>query len=68
MCIVGVGLMGGSLALALRSNLQHSNIATFNVSRIIGVSRSAETLNAALATGALDAGTTDLAEGVASAT
>jgi prephenate dehydrogenase len=63
-CIVGLGLMGGSLALALRAALQPS---TFNSVRIIGVSRSAETLNAALAAGALDAGTTDLAEGVVAA-
>ena len=67
MCIIGLGLMGGSLALALRSDVQRSNVPTFYVKRIIGVSRSAETMNAALAAGALDAGTTDLAEGVASA-
>jgi len=66
-CIIGLGLMGGSLALALSSHVERSNVPTFNVRRIIGVSRSAETLNAALASGALDAGTTDLAEGVASA-
>jgi prephenate dehydrogenase len=67
LCIVGLGLMGGSLALALRSDAPRSNASTFNVKRIVGVSRSAATLNAALAAGALDAGTTDLAEGVASA-
>jgi prephenate dehydrogenase len=67
LCIVGLGLMGGSLALALRSDVARSYVPTFNVKRIIGVSRSAETLNAALAAGALDAGTTDLAEGVAAA-
>ena len=66
-CIVGLGLMGGSLALALRSDAATSNVPAFDVKRIIGVSRSAETLNAALAAGALDAGTTDLAEGVAAA-
>ena len=66
-CIVGLGLMGGSLALALRPNVERSNVSTFNVGRIIGVSRSAETLNAALAAGVLDVGTTDLAEGVANA-
>jgi prephenate dehydrogenase len=66
-CIVGLGLMGGSLALALRSDVERPDVPTFNVKRIIGVSRSAETLNAALAAGALDAGTTDLAEGIANA-
>ena len=66
-CIVGLGLMGGSLALALRPNVQRSNIPTFNVSRIIGVSRSVETLHTGAGLGALDAGTTDLAEGVANA-
>jgi prephenate dehydrogenase len=66
-CIVGLGLMGGSLALALRSDVGRSDVPTFNVKRIVGVSRSVETLNAALAAGALDVGTTDLAEGVAAA-
>jgi prephenate dehydrogenase len=66
-CIVGLGLMGGSLALALRSDASRSNVPAFRAKRILGVSRSAETLNAALAAGALDAGTTDLAAGVARA-
>ncbi len=62
--IVGLGLMGGSLALALRAN---PALAAFNVGRIVGVSRSQATLDAALAAGAIDAGTTDLAAGVAEA-
>ncbi len=53
-CIIGLGLMGGSLALALsRAHI-----------RIIGVSRRPETLAAAQAAGAINAGTTDLADGV----
>jgi prephenate dehydrogenase len=65
-CIVGLGLMGGSLALALRAN---PAAPTFNVGclRLVGVSRSQATLDAALAAGAVDAGTTDLAAGVAAA-
>lgn len=56
--------MGGSLALALRADLQSS---TFNLGRIIGVSRSKETLAAARASGAVDDVTVDLAAGVAEA-
>jgi prephenate dehydrogenase len=67
LCIVGLGLMGGSLALALRPDVERSKVPAFNVGRIIGVSRSAETLHAALTSGALDAGTTELTEGVATA-
>jgi prephenate dehydrogenase len=55
--IIGLGLMGGSLALALREARW--------ADRLIGVDRSAATLEAALAAGAIDAGTTDLATGVA---
>ena len=54
--IVGVGLIGGSLALALRRR----GLAA----RIVGVDRSEITLNLALAGGAIDAGTTEIAEGV----
>lgn len=64
MCIVGLGLMGGSLALALRTDAAR---AIFPVERLIGVSRSQATLEAALAAGAVDAATTDLAAGVAEA-
>lgn len=48
--------MGGSLALALKR--------AGWASRIIGVNRGQETLGDALAAGAIDCGTTDLAEGV----
>jgi prephenate dehydrogenase len=49
--IAGLGLMGGSLGLALRGKAR----------RVIGVARRPETLQQALALGAIDAGTTDLA-------
>jgi prephenate dehydrogenase len=58
-CIVGLGLMGGSLALAW-----HAAGATW---RVIGVDRSPETLVAAQAAVTLAAATADLAEGVAAA-
>jgi prephenate dehydrogenase len=54
--IVGVGLMGGSLALALR----HRGIAA----TVCGVDADAETLRTAQEIGAIDEGFTDLAEGV----
>jgi len=54
--IVGPGLLGGSLGLALR----RSGYA----GRIVGVARSDETLAAATARGCIDRGTTDLADGV----
>ena len=54
--IVGVGMMGGSLALALRERA----LAT----RIVGVDQSETTLNMASESGAIDAGTTDLTAGV----
>jgi prephenate dehydrogenase len=60
-CVVGLGLMGGSLALALRQNAPRS---TLHASRIIGVGRNAEMLEAARTAGAIDAWTTDLAAGV----
>ncbi len=53
--IIGLGLMGGSLALALR----RSGWA----SRITAVTRTPATLAAAGAAGAIDAGATDLASG-----
>lgn len=52
--IVGLGLMGGSLAGAL-----HGRCA-----RIIGVARREETIEQALSQGLIDDGTTDLAAGV----
>ena len=57
--IVGVGLIGGSLGMALkRRRLAH---------RVIGIGRSRERLERAVALGAVDAGETDLAAGVADA-
>jgi prephenate dehydrogenase len=55
-CIVGLGLMGGSLALALKGAGWQG--------RITAVSRNPATLAAAQATGAIDAGVDDLAAGV----
>ena len=54
--IVGVGMMGGSLARALRER----GLAL----RIVGIDRSETALNLARKSGAIDAGTTDLAAGV----
>jgi prephenate dehydrogenase len=68
--IIGLGLMGGSLALALRSRSTQDAAShdiersTLNVERITGVSRNPDTLAAARSAGAIDAGTDDLAEGV----
>ncbi len=58
-CIVGLGLMGGSLARAWQ--------ATGAPWRVTGVDRSPETLAAALSAGVITAGTQDLAAGVAAA-
>lgn len=55
--IAGLGLMGGSLGLALRGQVQ----------RIIGIARRAETVQQALDMGAIDAGFATLAEGAAQA-
>jgi prephenate dehydrogenase len=52
--VVGLGLMGGSLAGSLRGRCR----------RVIGVARRPETIEAAAAQGLIDQGTTDLAEGV----
>ena len=57
--IVGVGLIGGSLGMALKGRrLAH---------RVIGIGRNPERLGKAVALGAIDAGVTDLARGVAEA-
>jgi prephenate dehydrogenase len=56
-CIVGLGLMGGSLALALRGRCRS----------VTGVARRQETIAQALALAAIDAGTTNLLEAVAAA-
>ncbi|MBE2233303.1 MAG: prephenate dehydrogenase/arogenate dehydrogenase family protein [Anaerolinea sp.] len=55
--IAGLGLMGGSLGLALRGQVR----------RVIGIARRAETVQQALDMGAIDAGCTTLAEGAAEA-
>lgn len=52
--IVGMGLMGGSLAGALRGKCR----------RVVGVARRAESIEIALVRGLIDEGTTDVAEGV----
>lgn len=57
--IIGVGLLGGSLGMALR----HRGLAQ----RIVGVGRSVERLALARSLGAIDSATTDLSEGVAKA-
>jgi prephenate dehydrogenase len=59
MTIVGVGLIGGSLALASRNARL--------VGTVTGVGRSAASLEAALARGLVDRVTDDLADGVAGA-
>jgi len=55
--IVGLGLMGGSLAGALRGQCR----------RVVGVARRAETIEAALSGGLVDQATMDLEDGVAAA-
>ena len=55
--VVGLGLMGASLAGALR----------YKCRSLAGVARRAESVEVALARGLVDWGTTDLAEGVAEA-
>lgn len=60
LCLVGLGLMGGSLALALQRAEWPE--------RIVGVSRSAETVSAALAAGAIDEGATSLSDALSGAT
>jgi prephenate dehydrogenase len=57
--IIGVGLLGGSVGLALR----HRSVA----GRVVGVSRRASTLQSALAMGAIDEAADSLAAGVAQA-
>jgi prephenate dehydrogenase len=57
--IIGVGLIGGSIGLALRSG----RIA----SRVVGVGRNPRSLQEARDRGVIDDGTTDLSQGVAGA-
>ncbi len=54
--IVGVGLIGGSVGLAAKAR----GVA----GRVVGVDRDEATVAKAVSLGAIDAGTTDLAEGV----
>jgi prephenate dehydrogenase len=57
--VIGVGLIGGSIGLALRSRKIASDV--------IGVGRDPATLDEAVRLGAIDRGTTQVREGVASA-
>ncbi len=57
--LVGVGLIGGSIGLALRTRKL--------ASEVIGVGRDQATLDQARRLGAIDRGTTDLGDGVAAA-
>ena len=57
--IVGVGLIGGSLGMALRERRLASSV--------VGVGRNANTLQKAVGLGAIDAFVTDFAEGVQNA-
>ena len=57
--IVGVGLVGGSLGMALR--------ARGLASKVVGVTRTAETIEVACARGAIDSGTVTPEDGVAGA-
>ena len=57
--IIGVGLIGGSIGLALRQR----GLAK----EIVGIGRRQESLDSALSCGAIDSSTTDLAAGVAAA-
>ncbi len=57
--IVGVGLIGGSLGRALKKRRL--------AQRVIGIGRSAERLEKAVALGAIDVGTTEMTQGLAEA-
>jgi prephenate dehydrogenase len=67
LCIVGLGLMGGSLALSLKQSAAEAGRPGALYTRIVAVNRSRGPLEAALALGAIDSGTTDLVEAVAGA-
>lgn len=58
-CIVGVGLMGGSIGLSLKE--------TGSADSVIGVGRNPRRLETAVAAGAIDSWTTDLEEAAAGA-
>ncbi len=53
--IVGMGLIGGSVGMAIRKN---------RLGEVIGVARRKESIREAVKIGAVDKGTTDIAEGV----
>jgi len=55
-CIVGVGLIGGSMGLAVRSREK--------TCRVVGVGHRKTSIDRALETGAIDEGTLDAAEGI----
>ena len=57
--LIGVGLIGGSIGLALRSRNRAADV--------IGVGRDSSSLDEAVRLGAINRGTTDVREGVASA-
>src|SRR5438046_5235034 len=57
--IIGVGLIGGSIGLALRTR----KVA----SEVVGIGRDPATLDQAVRLGALDRGTTEVRDGVAAA-
>ncbi len=59
MALIGVGLIGGSIGLALRSRKL--------ASEVIGVGRDPATLDEAVRLGAIDRGTTEIQDGVATA-
>jgi prephenate dehydrogenase len=58
--IVGVGLLGGSLGMALRGLARHRNGSRI-ADRVIGIARRPSTIQEALQIGALDEGGLDLA-------
>lgn len=57
--IIGLGLIGGSIGLGLKRSAYTAEL------RVVGIPRRAETLDQALALGAIDEGTTDHIKGVA---
>ncbi len=62
--IVGLGLMGGSLAAALTAARQSPSVAPAPSFTVRGVARRAESIAAALEQGYIDEGTTDAVAGV----
>jgi prephenate dehydrogenase len=56
--IIGIGLIGGSISLALKASSMAQNL------KIVGIPRRKETIRAAIKMGAIDEGTTNPEEGV----